>query len=429
MSLNRMAIPLLLLATIARAQQAAPDDRQVTQQLMQQVKDLQERVLKLESQRCVAGPPNVGTTSETFKPSPAAPPATPPGPHPQETAEEAQSSSFSHDIHEFHGFEWRAFGDVDYQAFDQKSTGLGAGGFVPGSAGNFYINDFDLLLTSNISDKAHFLSEIDFGESDAQSFGVDLKRMLFEYDFNDHVKASFGRYHTGIGYYNTAFLSGTWQETLADRPLIVEFSSDGGPIPTQAIGVSTSGVIPSGKFGLHYLAEYGSSDTIRPTLDGIGSEDENNGNQINFGLFARPNSVPGMQIGGSIYHDRISDFARGPSVRLGQTIANVHGVYVRHGIEFLNEGFLIQHAYEQSPLVFNMPAFYSQASKRFGPVRPYFRYQYINANPESLLKDISSRRGPSFGMRYDFNENFAFKTQFDHTAGGISRISIRCICS
>ena len=180
--------------------------------------------------------------------------------------------------------------------------------------------------------------------------------------------------------------------------------------------MSTTGVIPSGKLGLHYIAEYGSSDTIRPTLDGIGSEDENNGNQINFGLFAQPESVPGMQIGASVYHDRISDFARGPSVRLGQTIANVHGVYVRHGIEFLNEGFLIRHVYEKSPLVFNMPAFYSQASKRFGPVRPFFRYQYTNANPESLLKDISLRRGPSFGMRYDFNENFAFKTQFDHTA-------------
>jgi hypothetical protein len=416
MSLNRMAIPLLLLATMARAQQAAPDDRQVTQQLMQQVKDLQERVLKLESQRCVAGPPDIGTTSETLKPSPVAPPTTPPGSPPQETVEEAQASSFSRDMHNLHGLEWRGFGEVDYMVFDQKNPGLGPGGFVPGSAGNFYLDDFDLLLTANINDKAHFLSEVIFGEDDAQSFDVELQRMLFEYDFNDHVKASFGRYHTGIGYYNADFLSGTWQETMADRPLIVDYAIDGGPLPTQAIGLSTTGAIPSGKLGLHYLAEYGSSDTIRPTLDGIGSEDENNGNQINFGLFARPESVPGMQIGASIYHDRISDFTRGPSVRLGQTIANVHGVYVRHGIEFLNEGFLIQHAYEKSPLVFNMPAFYSQASKRFGPVRPYFRYQYINANPGSLFKDISLRRGPSVGMRYDFNENFAFKTQFDHTA-------------
>jgi hypothetical protein len=319
-------------------------------------------------------------------------------------------------MHNLHGLEWRGFGELDYQVYDQKSSGLGEGGFVPGSAGNFYLDDFDLLMTASISDKAHFLSEIIFGEGDAQSFDVELQRMLFEYDINDHVKASFGRYHTGIGYYNTAFLSGTWQETLADRPLIVAYASDGGPLPTQAIGVSTTGTIPSGKLGLNYIAEYGSSDTIRPTLDGLGNQDENNGNQINFGLFARPESVSGMQIGASVYHDRVSDFARGPSVRLGQTIANVHGVYVRHGIEFLNEGFLIRHAYEQSPLVFNMPAFYSQVSKRFGPVRPFFRYQYTNANPESLLKDISLRRGPSFGMRYDFNENFALKTQFDHTA-------------
>ena len=165
MSLNRMAIPLLLLGTMARAQQAAPDDRQVTQQLMQQVKDLQERVLKLESQRCVAGPPDIGTTSETLKPSPVAPPTTPPpGSPPQETAGEAQSPSFLQDMHNLHGLKWRGFGELDYQAYDRKASGLGEGGFVPGSAGNFYLDDFDLLMTADISDKASFLSEVIFGE-------------------------------------------------------------------------------------------------------------------------------------------------------------------------------------------------------------------------------------------------------------------------
>jgi len=332
-----------------------------------------------------------------------------------EKADNTQHESLAQELHELHGIQWRGFGEVDYKVLNQRTPELGTYGFVPGSHGNFYTGDFDLLLTSRINDKASILSEIVFGEQDAQRFGVDLERVLFKYDYNDHLRMSFGRYQTGIGYYNTAFHSGSWLQTMADRPLIMEFANDGGPLPTQAVGVSVTGEIPSGKMGLNYVAEYGSSDTIRPDLNGTGTDDENNGNHFNLGLFVRPIAIPGLQVGGSIYHDQISDIRRGPSVRLGQTIANVHLVYTAHGIEVLNEGFLIRHKYEQSSIVYNMPAFYSQVSKQFGRLRPFFRYQYINANPGSLFDDIALRHGPSFGARWDFNDNIAFKTQLDHT--------------
>jgi hypothetical protein len=121
-------------------------------------------------------------------------------------------------------------------------------------------------------------------------------------------------------------------------------------------------------------------------------------------------------VGASYYHDRISDFVQGPTARLGQTIVNAHVVYVGHGVEFLNEAFLIRNAYEQGGPTYNMPAFYAQFSRRFGKIRPFFRYQYANTNPNSSYHgDILLRQGPSFGVRYDFNESIAFKTQLDHT--------------
>ena len=245
--------------------------------------------------------------------------------------------------------------------------------------------------------------------------GVDLERVLFNYDYNDHLRMSFGRYHTGIGYYNRAFHSGTWLQTTADRPLVMEFAHDGGVLPTQAVGLSFTGSIPSGRLGLNYIAEYGSSDTELHNLTRDGTDDEENGNHINVGLFARPESIPGLQIGGSIYHDRIKDRRHGSDASLGQTIVNGHIVYIRHGIEFLNEGFLIRHAYQQSSTVYNMPAFYSQISKQFHRVRPFFRYQYINANQGGFLEEFVLRHGPSFGVRFDFNDCIAFKTQLDHT--------------
>ena len=102
-------------------------------------------------------------------------------------------------------------------------------------------------------------------------------------------------------------------------------------------------------------------------------------------------------------------------MRLGQTIVNAHVVYTGHEIEFLSEGFLLRHDYEQNGPAYNMPAFYTQLSKKFGHIRPYFRYQYINANPASVFEDVGLRHGPSFGARYDFNPNIGFKAQLDHT--------------
>ena len=404
MRCKRMLIVLLLLATGSSAQDAALSERELIQQLVQQVKELQEKVKILESEGRSSGDPTQGTAL----PSAGSPPV------PEETSH-SQHESFAQEIHELHGIQWRGFGEVDYKVLNQNKPELGTYGFAPGSHGNFYTGDFDLLLTSRINDKTSVLSEIVFGEEDAQKFGVDLERVLLKYDYNDHLRMSFGRYHTGIGYYNTAFHSGSWLQTTADRPLIMEFANDGGPLPTQAVGVSVTGEIPSGKLDLNYIAEYGSSDTVRPNLGGVGVDDENNSNHVDAGLFARPDSIPGLQIGGSIYHDEISDTTKGPSLRLGQTIANVHLVYAGHRIEFLNEGFLIRHAYEQRLVVYNMPAFYSQVSKQIGRIRPFFRYQYINAQPGSVLEDIGLRRGPSFGARFDFNDNIAFKTQLDHT--------------
>jgi hypothetical protein len=409
MRYQRTAILLLLIPSLSHAQDATPSERETIQQLVQQVKLLQEKVQLLESQLRPRGVSNTAAAPAETIPQPVSAPTTP------ATDDTAQPVSMSPELHDLRGIQWQGFGEVDYKILNQSIPELGTYGCVPGSSGSFYTGDFDLLLTARISDKASVLSEIAFEEKDAQKFDVNLERVLLKYDYNDHLRLSFGRYHTAIGYYNTAFHGGSWLQTTADRPLVMEFSVNGGVLPTQAVGVFATGSIPSGKLGLNYVAEYGSSDTVRPDLNSSEITDENNGNHVNVGLFVRPDSIPGLQIGASIYHDRISDFDRGPSVRLGQMIINGHVVYVRHGIEFLNEGFLLQHAYERSPDVYNMPAFYTQISKQFNRTRPFFRYQYINANPGSILDDVDLRYGPSFGVRYDFNDFIAFKIQLDHT--------------
>jgi hypothetical protein len=391
----------MVLGGTCYGQESVPSDRETIQKLMQEVKEvkqLQQRVQSLEDAR---GPAIPSGPAQAAKPQ-------------DQDSEPALSTPAQ--FTEARGIQWKGFGELDYKALDQKIPELEAYGFVPGSAANFYTGQFDLLVTSRINDKTSVLSELVFEERDAQTYDVNLERLLLKYDFNDHLRMSFGRYHTGIGYYNTAFHSGSWLQTTADRPLIMEFAEDGGILPTQAVGFFVTGEIPSGRLGLNYTAEYGSSDTIRPQITDSGDNvDENNGNHVNFGLFSRPRTIAGLEIGGSFYHDQVSDFSKGPSVRMGQTIINFHAIYAARGVEMLNEGFPIRHVYETGNLVFNMPAFYTQFSKQIGRYRPFVRYQYINANPNSIFNDVLLRRGPSFGLRYDFNDYVALKAQLDHT--------------
>lgn len=386
---------LLLLTAAARAQQTA-NPAPTLESLQQEVKELQQQVAALEAQLAARIPQPTSSKQD----DPGASPATPVPWH----TDRAEHISF------------RGFGEVKYQALDQRAPEIGSGGFVPGSAGNFYTGDFDLLLTAPVGSRTNVLSEIDFEETDAQNFKVNVDRLLLNYNFKDWLRMSAGRYQTAIGYYNTAFMSGGWPQTMADRPLIMAFPDQGGVLPVEAIGLSFKGAVPSGKLGLNYIFEYGSSDTIRTRLDGTNSlDDENNGNQINAGVFIRPDSVPGLEIGGSVYHDDISDDGN-LDLRYGQTIWNAHVVYVAGGVEFLNEGVLIRHAELGGPNLFNMPGAYTLISKQFGHWRPFFRFQYLNMNPRSALHDVALRYGSSFGTRYDFNSNVDFKLQFDHTA-------------
>jgi hypothetical protein len=415
--IHGVLLALLLVSPLSWAQSAGSNsgdpDQATIAQLVEQIKrlqrqdqDLQERVKLLEAKQ-QASPAGDERSAQPAPPQSA-----------EQTPPAAAPVAVPRDWHDIHGIQWRGFGELDYKVLDQRAPELGTYGFVPGSAGNFYTGDFGLFLTSRLSEKTSVLSEIVFEEGDAQNYSVNLRRMLLKYDYNDHLKLSLGRYQTNIGYYNWAFRSAAWLQTTADRPLVMEYATNGGLLPTQAIGVSVTGAIPPGRLGLNYVAEYGSSDTIRPDINGVGElNDENNGNQINVGFFLRPDAISGLQMGASYYHDKISNFEEGPSLRYGQGIVNGYVVYVGHGIEFLNEGFLIRDAaLHFSDTVFNTPAFYSQFSKQIGHLRPFVRYQYVNVSlNNSIYNDVGLRFGPSFGARYDLNDYIAFKTQLDHT--------------
>lgn len=386
-------------------------EQETIKALLQEIKELKSRVAALEAKQTKEA--GVGAA-----PQPAPTPPAIPAVETQPPVTEAGPFGISR------GIKFQGFGSVTYKATDAVPSELGAlNGFRPGTAGNFTIGvgDLALFLTSQLTAKSMVLAEITFSEQINGEFKSEVERLLLKYDANDSLKTSFGRFRTATSYYNKTFHHGAWLQTAVDRPLVVEFTEHGGLIPSEATGVSVTGGIPSGKLGLNYIFEYGTPKTDRPqiTTTDAGDIAFNNGNETTVGLFVRPDGLPGLEIGGSFYHDRISpafsDVDSG--LHFGESVVSAHAVYVTPHFEWLNEGFVIQHKEEETGHKFNTPAFYSLISNKFGRHwRPYFRYQYANASTGSpLFPDIGKRFGPSAGIRYDFNDYVALKTQFDRT--------------
>jgi hypothetical protein len=406
---------------------ATTPDQQTIQLLLQRIDRLEARVAQLESAKQAPLQPEpvkqeVATIAPPAEHTQAGPQmtaqvATPPSPNtqsethiePEVANPEPERMDMSKTL-----LRIRGFGDASFQGSDEK-----------GSTTSFALGQLNLFVTSDISEKFKFLGEIVFESGPdnfygipagrTNEFGVDVERYLLQYSYNDYFNLAVGRYHTAIGFYNTAYHHSTWFQTTTGRPLLFQFEDTGGILPIHNVGVSASGRIPSGGLGLHYVAEIGNGRASRSPLqqEPVQNEvDENNHKAFNLALFARPEAIHGLQVGFSGYHDLLTPLAAPP---VSENILAAHAVYMLPNFEWLNEVVLVRHSPEGTSRVFNTPGFYTQISKRFGSYRPYFRYQYINApNSEPIFPDVGLRAGPSVGLRYDAAESVALKLQYDY---------------
>lgn len=308
--------------------------------------------------------------------------------------------------------EIRGFGHVNFSTIDHQSSVIGTSS--PNLAtSTFTLGNLDLFITSKISEKFTFLSEVNFEAGLDNTIGVDLERLMVTYDHSDAFKLSIGRFHSGIGYYNTAFHHSAWLQTTLGRPRLFEFEDSGGILPVHNVGLSATGLLPSGKWGLHYIAEFGNGQTSHNTIDQTVQNviDENNGKSTNLAFYLKPQFLSGFQTGFSWYHDQLTPTGLD---KLKEDIFAVHAVYVTTNFEFLNEGILLQRHDEVTGTDYHTPAFYTQISRQWGKYRPYFRYQYINApNHEPVIGDVKLYAGPSAGLRWDASTFLAFKMQYD----------------
>jgi hypothetical protein len=391
----------MMLPLSARAQQPSSPPMtadEATRQLLQRVNELEEKVKQLEEKQSAPAPAVLS--------APVAVTVVPPAPEPPPEVEMPKVNEVAPRL------KMIVFGDVGAQGYTHQPD-------------TFLFGSFDLFVRSRLSDKASALAEVLFIAQSDNIIQADVERLLFQYRQNDHLIASFGRMHSWVGYYNTAFNYAQYLQTTTDRPFVFAFDDSGGVLPMQEVGLNVTGKIPSGKLGLNYVVEVGNGRAWGPGAQPAqNNQDANNSKSINGGLFMRPDKFSGLQLGFSVRHDNLTI----PLPNVHETIAAAHAVFVNGKYEILNEAVYVRHDEIPGNSVFNTSAFYTQWSRAFRAYRPYFRYQYFNAPnddpvyfystpsnyvPPSATGFVGRLNGPSLGIRYDFTDYSAIKLQYD----------------
>src|SRR5690242_15221684 len=305
---NTMRRPLFFVAIIlfatsfARGQDApAPDQAEQIKALLARVELLEKQVAELKAaQTASAAPPAAGAAAvATANPAPSAQaPLREKMQMPEHGGQIPQEAMQQMETH-YPSLQIRGFADADFSATDQKGTTSGFG-----------LGQFDLHIASALSQKISYFAEITVN-AHPQNYTIEMERSFIRYDYNDFFKISFGRFHTPIGYWNTAFHHGAWLQTTVDRPFMLKVG--GTFTPLHFVGALAEGNIPSGGLGLGYNVGIGNG---RGSLIGRPGDagDVNNNRAWVAKLFARPSKVYGLEVGGSVYRDKIS-LPAGPEYR------------------------------------------------------------------------------------------------------------------
>jgi hypothetical protein len=432
-----LSLVTLLPGPLLFAQQARDDkaiDKPTLQLLLVRISELEARVAQLEAEkqqagtiRLAAAPARSSLPLDTLA-SPTPPPESNGPSAPSSASAQTSSSMPEQDQPQADSamaermdlsktlLRIRGFGDVSLHGDTQK-----------GDTTTFSLGQLDLFITSDVSDRFKFLSEVVFEAGPSSYFGVvqgqenefdvDIERYLMQYGYNDYLNISAGRGHTAIGYYNTAYHHSTWLQTTTDRPFLFSFEDHGGILPIHNVGASATGRIPSSTLGLHYVAEVGNGRESRTPLISEPVQNEVsdlNHKAFNLALFARPEAIRGLQTGVSVYHDLLAPLN---APKVGETIVAAHAILIRPKYEWLTEALLDRHTPSGTGKAFNTSGFYTLASRQLGSFRPYVRYQYVNAaSNEPIFPDVGLRYGPSLGLRYDATESVALKFQYDYTS-------------
>jgi len=299
----------------------------------------------------------------------------------------------------------RGFGNVNYEA-----SGHGGGS-------QFVLGELDFFLTSQLTDGLSVLAEVAFEPQQEHEATVDVERYKITWSPSDLVNVSAGRMHTWVGYWNHTYHHGTWLQTTAFRPLIYRFEDDGGILPLHEIGVRVTGTWERPAVATAYNVSV--TNGRGPTgMDVQNIHDANRGKAVALWAGLQPTAVPGLEVGGSLRFDRIPEDPGNPSRsgRMEERIQAAFAVYDRGRTQLLAEYVRVDHREDATARRFVSQGYYVQGSVRLEHVRPYYRYDHFDPDPDDPFYPSaeSPETRQTLGIRLDPWPWACFKLEASH---------------
>jgi hypothetical protein len=300
------------------------------------------------------------------------------------------------------------FGDIAFSATHRPE---GPRGFSEGQ--------FALHLASELSPRVTFFGEISLtpradagtGSPAATGFNAEVERMVVRFDRNDRLKVSFGRYHTPINWWNTAFHHGQWLQTTIARPEMTQFG--GRFLPVHFVGGLVEGALPARGWNVHYQAGVGNGRAS--VISRAGDAGDVNGNRAWVAnLYSKPDQAYGLQFGGSIYGDKIT---LANTREFNERILSAHAVWQKEDPELIFEFAAVRHREIGGVVVTWSKAFYIQAAYRLPRFdrlwKPYFRFEHVGPEARDVVfADVLALDGTTLGLRFDASPHAAIKGEF-----------------
>ena len=294
------------------------------------------------------------------------------------------------------------FSNFDFSSTDEKNSGFKQGQLI-------------LHFSSALSAKTSFFAEVSLTTRATGGSKIGLERGFIRFDRSDYFKASFGRYHTPVNWWNTAFHHGLWLQTSIGRPEMTKFG--GQYIPVHFVGGLVEGVFPARGLNLHYNVGLGNGRDSNVSGAG-GAGDNNNTRAWLINLFSTPDRFFGLQVGASLYLDKITlPASDGRAFR--ERIVAGHFAWQREDPELIAEIAHVHHHQAGGGPTYRNLAYYVQVGYRlpwFGALwKPYYRFEYTDiAENEPVFSKRSefNRTSSIVGLRYDIFYLAAIKTEY-----------------
>jgi hypothetical protein len=296
------------------------------------------------------------------------------------------------------------FGDFNYLVTELDRQE----GFRMGQMVGHVIADLDERFT--------FFGEVSLTGKDT-GYSIEVERAFLRYDFSDEFKISAGRFHTPIGYWNSAFHHGSWLQTSVARPEMIKFGSRF--IPTHFVGLIAEGNLPSSSLGLGYSVGIGNGRAENIARAGDAG-DFNDRRAWLARVQSRPISIVGLELGATFHSDQL---LAPDGTDVNERIYSLHGALDRDAPEILAEYAHVSHDPATGTGDFpGSDAYYVQVGYRFGyqlgessiSLKPYVRVEQVVVplgdpvfTPLALNYD-----GVVVGVRYDPGAFLALRLEY-----------------